>query len=132
MEWGTSTEPQPIEGRRHSTAAGLTEAIRALPSADEPVGVVWCDLNGERYRFFEWGLAKMRANDVLAADVQVCHPADCVGDVGAATGALLMACAVHDFARDPDAREHALLFCGADDGRRTALRLSKPASTEEP
>ncbi|MDY6994024.1 MAG: hypothetical protein SVR94_15665, partial [Pseudomonadota bacterium] len=70
--------------------AGLTTAIYAgLEQAGwskEEVTQVYCDLNGEVYRAHEWMLALCRTLD----DPQVTHPADCIGDVGAASAPLLI------------------------------------------
>jgi len=40
-----------------------------------------------------WGVAQLRPAGFLAADMKLLHPADCMGDTGAATGAILAALA---------------------------------------
>ena len=106
-------EKQPLNGRRlaliqsssiadeptvgtdsPNQAQGLTRAVREARSAasvsDMPLFI--CDLNGDRYRALEWGLVFARAlGDLrwrydLATSGKLWHPADCIGDTGAASG----------------------------------------------
>ncbi|HVY46170.1 MAG TPA: hypothetical protein VHB21_09840, partial [Minicystis sp.] len=56
------------------------------------------------------------------------HPAEAVGDVGAAASALLVACAAHGFARDAAAPDLALLVSASDAGRRAAMLVRRPPS----
>jgi 3-oxoacyl-[acyl-carrier-protein] synthase-1 len=75
---------------------GLTQALRAVHSAVpfSYAPLVICDLNGDRYRGMEWGLAKIRVFAGLPNRLDVpgsgefWHPADCTGDTGAASGIL--------------------------------------------
>ncbi|MCB1043964.1 MAG: hypothetical protein KDC35_13555 [Acidobacteria bacterium] len=87
---GSSDEPQPFRGPKPSTGTGLTEAIRKV-SQQEPPLAVWSDLNGESYFFHEWALAMLRA--LGSHDLRLEHPADCWGELGAATGGFLLALA---------------------------------------
>ena len=50
--------------------------------------LVVCDLNGDRYRALEWAMASVRSVGRLHGDMEILHPADCIGDCGAASGAL--------------------------------------------
>lgn len=121
-------EPQPLTGDRVSTGRGLCEALAAVVPDGRGAGWVACDLNGESYRAFEWGLARARLSDRLA-DVSILeHPADCVGDVGAATGALLIAYVTERYARPRAPRQEAVLWCANDGSNRSAVRLSPPMS----
>jgi len=98
--------------------------IRARPLAI-------CDLNGDRYRALEWGLAMMRSlSDLIWRDGgpgtgEFWHPADCTGDTGAAAGALCCVWAVEAL-RKGYARGENVLVWGASDGpRRAALIVSR-------
>jgi 3-oxoacyl-[acyl-carrier-protein] synthase-1 len=75
---------------------GLTQALRAVRSA-VPLScspLVICDLNGDRYRAMEWGLARIRVfaglgdRPEIPGSGEFWHPADCTGDTGAASGIL--------------------------------------------
>jgi len=87
---GAATAVEPTAGSDDpSQARGLTEAVRgAVRQAalrDGPPLVV-CDLNGDRYRAIEWALADPRTLRHLGGKVRLWHPADCLGDCGAASG----------------------------------------------
>jgi 3-oxoacyl-[acyl-carrier-protein] synthase-1 len=119
-------EPETIAGDRASSGAGLAQAIaKATGGAPAPPWVL-CDLNGESYRAFEWGLVQARLAPRLDPVRRVQHPADCLGDVGAATGALLVACAAHAFARNAAPASSALVWASGDDGARVATIVAAP------
>jgi 3-oxoacyl-[acyl-carrier-protein] synthase-1 len=110
-------------------AVGLTRALRA---ARQRVGLdampfVVCDLNGERPRALEWTLAATRVLGDLAGDLDVWHPADCIGDAGAAAAVLDLLWAAVAFARGYAPRERALVW-GASDGslRAAAILEAQP------
>jgi 3-oxoacyl-[acyl-carrier-protein] synthase-1 len=124
-----AVEPKPQSGDRASTGVGLTtalrEALRDLP-APGPVSWLLCDLNGESYRAFEWGLVQVRLRAQLAGLLRVHHPADCIGDVGAASGALLVACAAQAFARKCAGDDVAAVWTASDAGGRSAMLVFPP------
>jgi hypothetical protein len=64
-----------------------------------------------------------RLESVFAQAGELCHPADCCGDVGSASGGLLMACAINDFLKQPNKTQHALLWTSTDNGKRMALHM---------
>lgn len=129
--FGAGRETELLGSAKASSGAGLTTAIRA---ALEPEGEAaspdhaYCDFNGESYFAFELGLVMTRLAAAFTKDVQVRHPADCHGDVGAASGAMLCACAIAEFQSAGDPAGSVLLWTSADDGTRSALRMARPAS----
>ncbi len=128
-----AAEPRPLAGDKASTGTGLTTALRgalrAMPEP-QPVGWILCDLNGESYRAFEWGLARVRLGAQLASPIVLQHPADCIGDTGAAAGGLLIVCATQAFARKCAREQAALVFTASDAGSRgAALVLPPPGSS---
>jgi 3-oxoacyl-[acyl-carrier-protein] synthase-1 len=127
---GFSVEPHPLGSPIPSRAEGLTQALRIACATTAGAGSlrgVLCDLNGELYRMREWAMARGRALPELAADTLLWHPADCYGDLGAASGAALAAIAATAFDRGwldgP-----LLVSCSADEGDRGALVLGKGAA----
>jgi 3-oxoacyl-[acyl-carrier-protein] synthase-1 len=76
-----------------ATGRGLRAAMEsALKDAEMPesaVGFRVSDLNGEAFRGMESALAAARCFRTRREEFPIWHPADCVGDVGAAAGALL-------------------------------------------
>lgn len=107
-------------GHRTGTAPalgeGLSRAVEALRSQDPalaPVATCFAGLNGESFGAKEWGVARIRHQDVLGPDVVVEHPADCFGDVGAAMGPLLLALA-DETLRSGDRAGPALVWASSD------------------
>ena len=84
------------------------------------------DLNGERWRFLEWGMADARALSGLPPNRRLWHPADCFGDIGAATGAAHLCLATRAFRRGY-AVGQAILVCNTSDGGERAATLVFPA-----
>lgn len=89
---GVASEP----GHRYSDEPclgnGLTESIRTAlrGCAGAPIRTVYGTLNGESRQAKEWGIAYIRNQRAFAADCELLHPADCIGDVGAASLPLLV------------------------------------------
>jgi 3-oxoacyl-[acyl-carrier-protein] synthase-1 len=127
---GLGLEPEPMRSEKVSTGAGLVQALRgALPPEGSPEFLL-CDLNGESYRAFEWGIAQARLGARLVGLGRAVMPARSVGDVGAATGALLIATAVEAFERGWAPGEEALIFAASEGALRAAARVSRPGTKE--
>lgn len=103
---------------------GLSEAIRAArkaaPLSRRPLTI--CDLNGDRYRGLEWSIAMLRTMGDLRGDAPLWHPADCVGDTGAAAGALSLTWAITALFKGYATADRALVW-GASDGRERAAAI---------
>lgn len=120
---GAGTERQPFTSPHRSTGRGLGDALaRALGQAAGEFFTI-CDLNGESYRGDEWGLALALLGQALAPQRALWHPADALGDTGAAFGALAVALAAHAFGRPRPPAGRALLWAGDDGGERAACLL---------
>lgn len=125
---GEGTEPEAIESKKNSTGEGLTLALETvMQSTNSAAGYpsVYCSLNGESHYAFDWGVVLARLHETLEKTQNLVHPADCVGDIGAATGALLLACAIADFKKSKEIGIPSLLWTAADNGHRMALTLQK-------
>lgn len=118
-------EPNTISSDKASTGKGLCAAIaRIFPEgAERRPGHVYCDLNGESYRAFEWGVVLTRLAAEIGAMKKIVHPADCVGDIGAATGAMLLTCAADAFKKGYAVSMDPLLWTSSDNGARVAMTL---------
>ena len=115
---GIGREPQSIASGEPSTGQGLCQAIEhACAVAGASTGADWAvsDLNGESYRAREWGLVQGRLPALLNGMRTVWHPADCIGDVGAATGGLLVAMVARAFARAYAPAPRALVWAALED-----------------
>ncbi len=130
---GVGEEPQTLGGDRDSSGRGLSQALRAALAGGASHAPRWilCDLNGEAYRAVEWETASVRLARELGAGARVTHPADCLGEIGAAIGGVLIAQAIAGFARGYAPAPEALLWAGCDRGLRAAVRVQAPAPRSE-
>lgn len=87
------------EGHRYSDEPylgnGLAQAFtQAINYANtENITAIYSSLNGELFGGKEFGVAQVRNSKVISAESNHEHPADCYGDLGAATGPVLMSLA---------------------------------------
>jgi 3-oxoacyl-[acyl-carrier-protein] synthase-1 len=122
---GTAHETKLIKTDEINLGQGLSQAIRQACQECVPArhpDAIYCDLNGERYRSEEWGLAILRLSGVLGKTNYVA-PADCWGDVGAASGPLLCVLALRAWARGYAQGPDALIWAGSEAGLRGACVL---------
>jgi 3-oxoacyl-[acyl-carrier-protein] synthase-1 len=128
---GRGIEAQTIDGELESSGRGLADCFRSV-ARGTPWRRVYCDMNGERYRAAEWGTSYVIAPELFAEDVMLVHPAEGVGDVGAASGALLLATAVVGMRRGYERAPEVLLWTSADGGERMAFTVrASPAAGPE-
>ncbi|HYI02169.1 beta-ketoacyl synthase N-terminal-like domain-containing protein [Hyalangium sp.] len=109
-------------------AEGLSRALRSVlqvAGAGEIRRVI-TDLNGERWRFLEWALAETRCLEELPRGWQLWHPADCLGDLGAAYGISAMVLATRAMARGYHGDGKVLISACSERGERAAMCLSAP------
>ncbi len=95
-------EPKPWYLEEPSAAVGLTRAIQSVFAPAGPgvrADITMCDLNGEAWRAEEWSFAYLRTVKYHSEPLNLWHPADILGDTGAAAGALLVALAAHELGR---------------------------------
>jgi 3-oxoacyl-[acyl-carrier-protein] synthase-1 len=126
----TATEPQPIWSPEPSAATGLSETIGAtlaqLDDGGARTGLIVCDLNGESYRGREFGNTMPRTMRAIAAGCELWHPADCIGDTGAASFALSVCIGARALERGYANGGGVLVWGSSDDGARGSLYLSTP------
>jgi 3-oxoacyl-[acyl-carrier-protein] synthase-1 len=124
----SAVEKITIHGAEEVLGLGLTEAIggatASLRLPDEAIECVYCDLNGERYRTEEWGFAILRTSRALRT-VQYEMTSTCIGDVGAAHGALGCILAARAWARGYANGPRALVWGSSEAGLRSAVVLEK-------
>jgi 3-oxoacyl-[acyl-carrier-protein] synthase I len=120
---GEGVEP----GHRYSDKPyrgdGLADAFRALfsavPAGTPRVRCVYAGFNGESLPSKEWGVAYLRSTERFEEALRIEHPADCVGDVGAALGPLMLALASVGI-RDRRCEEPCLVWSTSDQEVRVA------------
>lgn len=106
-------------------AGAFTDLLESTKPA-APIGCVYASFNGERYWAREFGTARIRNAKHFADDLQMEHPAECFGDLGAASGPALAAIAAHGVANGYR-RTPCLAYASSDYGDRAALLLEKAA-----
>lgn len=101
---------------------GLSEAItKALvPLEQKQVQTVFAGFNGENFFAKEWGVAYLRNHDSFVDNLRIEHPADCYGDLGAATGLLLTGLAAIGMQKKY-VKEPCLIFCSSEKEKRGAV-----------
>jgi len=104
-------------------ASCLRTVLAGLARRSATADVVLCDLNGESYRSTEWAYATTKAFRDGQVVPPIVHPADCIGDVGAATAGVLMGLAASSTRRNGVPWTAAILWCASDDGERAAGAL---------
>lgn len=124
---GVGQETRLIRTGEVCIGAGLTTAFRealAGVAADQRVSDVYCDLNGDPYRADEFAFAVTRTRERFVAASDFVAPADCWGDVGAASVplAVILACAAA--ARGYARGAHALVWASSDGGERGAVTVA--------
>ncbi len=126
MSIGRGVEPNRMKTETVCIGEGLTaafrEALRGLP-AEAKVTDVFCDMNGEPYRADEFAFATLRTKECFTSAANFVAPADCWGDLSAATAPLLIALAaiagVKGYANGP----YALIWASSEGGERGAALI---------
>ena len=124
---GFGSEPAPIGSENPLRADGLTEAVkRALAAAGLRFRDLDCrisTLNGEQYWFKEAALTEARCLRDRSERIAFWHPADCVGEIGAASVPCGMAVAFVAHRKGYAPGREFLLHASNDDHQRAALVL---------
>lgn len=125
---GSALDPGHLYATEPARGEGLSDAMEALMAKcgppPRPIRNTYAGLNGESFGAKEWGVARLRHTDAFAPDARIVHPADSYGDVGAATGALLLGLADASLRRDD--RQGPVLVCSSSDREPCACTLLTP------
>ncbi|MGW8392270.1 beta-ketoacyl synthase N-terminal-like domain-containing protein [Pseudoduganella sp. HUAS MS19] len=131
---GLAEEARLIKTSELCLGEGLTAAVRTalagMPEAGGRVDAIYLDQNGQRYRGEEWGFVCLRLGQHFSDPTAYQSPADCWGDVGAASGPLFASLACQAAQRGYAAGRVSLLCCSSEGGMRGALLLSTSDPTE--
>lgn len=124
----TTYERNLIKTKTVCTGDGLTELFRTLGAA-LPTGCVidrlLSDMNGEPYRADEFGFAVARTSALFRAPLDFLTPCTSWGDVGAATGPLLMVLAKAAVERGWAQGPFAGAFTSAEPGERSGFLIRR-------
>jgi 3-oxoacyl-[acyl-carrier-protein] synthase-1 len=128
---GRGQEGATIEGTEPFRAEGLTEAVKAaLDGAKVRLkDVAWrlTDLSGEHYKFKEAAFVAGRLNGgERSVPLDLWHPIEYLGEIGAAILPCLLAQAKHAGEEDYAPGRLALCHVSSDAGERAAMVLALP------
>lgn len=105
---------------------GLDKAFK-LALKDQPpqsIHTIYSSMNGESYWAKEYGVAYLRSKEKFNDNVKIEHPADCYGDLGAATATALITVAAEKLRKTKHAPK-TLVSCSSDKAMRGALVVEK-------
>jgi 3-oxoacyl-[acyl-carrier-protein] synthase-1 len=126
---GTATEPKRIKTKTVCIGEGLTQAFRsaleALPQGTR-ISDVYCDMNGEPYRADEYGFTCLRTKEYFESASDFVAPANCWGDVSAASTVLHIGLAAIAGNKGYANGTNAFIWASSEQGERGAavLRVS--------
>jgi 3-oxoacyl-[acyl-carrier-protein] synthase I len=117
-------EEAPIHSGRPLFGKGLTESIHVtLSSAEADLDGIICDLNGEYYRMKEWGLVTTRIFNGSDQIPELWHPAENMGDIGAASAIVFVAIAISAVSKGYFKGGNLLVWCSSDSGARGSIKV---------
>lgn len=122
---GFGVEKAHVDSEEPLRADGLTAAIK------ESLGDAGCDesilefkitdISGEQYYFKEASLAFSRIDRTKRKEFDIWHPADCIGEVGAVMGVVMVAVLKTACENDYSKGNSILAHLGNDDGKRSSM-----------
>lgn len=127
----TENEANRIKTDTVCVGTGLTKAFRrVLPElpTDARVNHVFCDQNGEAYRADEYGFTLMRTNKYFVDGSDFTAPADCWGDVGAASGPLFILLAATAARKGYAKGPWTLAWTSSESGERSSVLIHADAA----
>jgi 3-oxoacyl-[acyl-carrier-protein] synthase I len=122
MENATIESEEPL--RADGMVAALQQALAAAGLTMAQIGYRIADISGEQYAFKEADLAVSRILRDRHDFQDLWHPADCIGETGAAAVPGMLAVALTAARNGYAAGDPVLAHSGNDDGRRAAIVLS--------
>jgi 3-oxoacyl-[acyl-carrier-protein] synthase-1 len=127
---GFSTENATIDSEAPLRGDGLAAAIQAA-LMEAGLGLHAVDFRisdnaGEQYYFKESALAVARTLRQRKSEFDLWHPADCIGEIGAASTLVSMTVAQYAGRKGYGPGPRTLLHAGLDTGERSAAILSYP------
>jgi 3-oxoacyl-[acyl-carrier-protein] synthase-1 len=122
---GSAKEPAPLGADKPFRADGATAAIKAALQdskvSPEEIDYRITDANGEQRSFKEASLASLRTVRYKKEILDIWHPADCVGEIGAATVPVALGVALTAGRKNYSPGDTSLMHWGNDAGERAAL-----------
>lgn len=120
VEDGSFYSEKPYFG--NGLASAVAQAI--AHSSGKVLSRIYSSFNGENYFSKEYGVSVVRNSQSISKNYEHIHPADCWGDIGAATGVGLIALSAGYLYKNQDANCH-LIFGSSDGGNRAAVCVER-------
>jgi 3-oxoacyl-[acyl-carrier-protein] synthase I len=114
------------EALSNALETAAAAAARSRTSPPEPIGDIFCDINGERWRTDDWGFAVLRTSHLFRDATTYETGVGEWGDVGAAGGALGCVLAVQAWRRQYATARRAMIWGSSWGGLRAAAVLEQP------
>jgi len=126
----TAIELCTIDGEGVCDASGLTAAARrtlgALADGGAGTDLIIGDLNGEAYRSEEYAYLVTRAlHEAVRGPLRLWHPADAIGDTGAAAAAVSICTGARALRRGYARTDAALVLASSEGGLRGTVFLRR-------
>jgi len=127
---GIADESGHLHSKEPYRGEGLDQAFKKALAENKQQNIytIYSSMNGENHWAKEYGVAFMRNKTAFSETVETKHPADVLGDVGSATGSMLIALAAEDLYKQTNATT-CLVYSSSDTAKRGAIVLEKLAAT---
>ncbi len=121
----TSEEPGHYYSDEICLGDGLSRSVDgAVTNIKQPIQTVLCSMNGEPPHVKEWGTSQVRNSEAFGDNLDLQHPAECYGDLGAATAPTLLALSTLGLTKEYY-QSPLLVWCASDYEQRGAVVISK-------
>lgn len=122
---GFGVEKAHVGSEEPLRADGLTAAIKESLSdagcGESILDFKITDISGEQYYFKESSLAFSRVDRTKREEFDIWHPADCIGEVGAVIGVVIIAIIKSACEKGYSRGNNILAHLGNDDGERSSM-----------
>lgn len=110
--------------RADGLAAAIHESLEDAGHGESILDFKITDLSGEQYYFKEASLAFSRIARTRRKEFDIWHPAECIGEVGAAIGLIMIGVVKAACEKGYSKGSVILAHCGNDDGKRFSMILA--------
>jgi len=121
---GVSAEEGHLNSDVSYRGNGLDQAFKQALGSNKNISTIYSSLNGENFWAKEYGVAMMRNKKSFEDDFNIEHPADCYGDLGAATGGILIGLSAIRLLKQKQIDTH-LVYSSSDSATRAAVCVEK-------
>ncbi|WP_188151032.1 hypothetical protein [Teredinibacter waterburyi] len=106
---------------------GLATAVRDAHSYSDGslIDVIYSSMNGENEFAKEYGAMLIRNSRAFSEQLTHIHPADCYGDIGAASAAVLLSLSARSLSLNKNGASQQMVYCSSDMATRAAICLSR-------